>query len=253
MTRRILGSGDHDGIVPCIRPLGQETLLALVAGAPCWVISGHGLTHLDALRVLPMWSTRPVSGYLGLVEYLERGQQGEQMHKSLHVALVPLTPAEVSVLFDWINDREQVLLNAPYKPVHAGQHQAWFEAIQQRNDAVIFGIRLTEAGRLIGSCQLQNIHPIHRSAELQIRLGAVAERGQGYGTEATRLLLDFAFKDLNLHRVYLHVLATNQIAVRMYEKVGFVREGVLREAAHIDGRYLDLIMMGILREEYVPA
>jgi diamine N-acetyltransferase len=175
------------------------------------------------------------------------------MHKSLHVALVPLTPADVPVLFEWINDRQQVILNAPYKPVHAGQHQAWFDAIQERIDVVIFGIRLTEAGRLIGSCQLHNIHPVHRSAELQIRLGVVAERGHGYGTEATRLLLDFAFKDLNLQRVYLHVLTTNQIAIRMYQKVGFVREGVLRSAAHIDGRYLDLLMMGILRDEYIPA
>ncbi len=175
------------------------------------------------------------------------------MHKSAHVALGPLTPADLPVMFEWINDREQVLFNAPYKPVHAGQHQAWFDAMQQRNDMVIFGIRLVETGRLIGSCQLLNIHSVHRSAELQIRLGDVAERGHGYGTEATRLLLDFAFGDLNLHRVHLHVLSSNLAAIRMYEKVGFVSEGVLRAAAHIDGHYVDVIAMGILRERYVAA
>ena len=68
--------------------------------------------------------------------------------------------------------------------------------------------------------------------------------------EAVRLLLDFAFRDLNLHRVYLHVFDTNAAAIRIYEKVGFVREGVLRQAAHIDGRYVDVMVMSILREEY---
>lgn len=172
-----------------------------------------------------------------------------EMAKPARVTLGPLSAADLPLLFAWINEREQVLLNAPYKPVHEGQHQAWFAAIQQRDDAVIFAIRLPESDKLIGTCQLHSISSVHRSAELQIRLGDVAERGHGYGTEAVRLLLDFAFKDLNLHRVYLHVFATNRPAIRVYEKVGFVREGTLRQAAHIDGRYEDVLVMGILRPE----
>ncbi|MCK4394325.1 GNAT family N-acetyltransferase [Candidatus Bipolaricaulota bacterium] len=175
------------------------------------------------------------------------------MLKSAHVALTPLMLADMSVMFDWINDREQVLFNAPYKPVSEGQHQAWFEAIQQRNDVVIFAIRLLETDKLIGSCQLHSINYVHRSAELQIRIGKVSKRGQGCGTEAVHLLLDFAFKDLNLQRVYLHVFSKNAAAIRVYEKAGFVREGVLRQAAHIDGRYVDAIVMGILREEYAET
>ena len=95
-------------------------------------------------------------------------------------------------------------------------------------------------GRLIGSCQLHGIHPVHRSAELQIRIGEAGERGRGHGTEAVTLLVDFAFRDLNLRRVALHVLATNERALKMYERIGFVREGVLREAAHVDGEYVDV-------------
>lgn len=173
------------------------------------------------------------------------------MLKSENVALMPLRLADLPVMLDWINDRELVLFNAPYKPVTEGQHQAWFDAIQQRNDVVIFGIRLLETDTLIGSCQLHSINYVHRSAELQIRLGEKSEWGRGYGTEAVRLLLDFAFKDLNLHRVYLHVFSTNSAAIRVYEKVGFVHEGVLRKAAHINGEYVDVMVMGILRNEYV--
>lgn len=173
------------------------------------------------------------------------------MLKSDHIALAPLTAADSPMLFDWINDREQVLFNAPYKPVAEGQHKAWFDSILSREDVVIFGIHRLETNALIGACQLRNIHPVHRSAELQIRIGAVSERGKGYGTEAVRLLLGFAFKDLNLRRVYLHVFSSNLAAIRTYEKVGFRREGLLRQAAHIDGAYVDVVVMGILRDEYV--
>lgn len=157
----------------------------------------------------------------------------------------------MALMHEWINDREQVLLNAPYKPVPEAQHKEWFEAIQRRNDTVIFGIRLVEGEKLIGYCQLHQINYVYRSAELQIRLGDVAERGQGHGTNAVKLLLRFGFRDLNLHRVSLHVFSNNRPAIRVYEKAGFTYEGLLRQQAHVDGQYVDVMVMGILRDEYV--
>lgn len=172
--------------------------------------------------------------------------------KGRRVALTPLMVRDVPILFRWINERDQVRFNGPYRPVTEREHAAWFEEIQkQRRDTVIFGIRLLSSGRLIGSCQLHSISPVHRSAELQIRIGEAKERGRGYGTEAVRLLLDFGFRDLNLHRIHLHVWATNEVALKMYERLGFVREGVLRRAAYIDGDYLDVVVMGILLEEHL--
>lgn len=172
------------------------------------------------------------------------------MLKTDRVSLSPIVQSELPRLFSWINDRDLVLLNAPYKPITEGEHAAWFESVENRDDIVIFGISVLETGKLIGTCQLHTINYIHRSAELQIRIGEREERGKGYGTEATRLLLDFAFKDLNLHRVHLHVLANNEAARRMYKKLGFVEEGILRKAGHIDGVYVDIVVMGILRDEY---
>lgn len=172
------------------------------------------------------------------------------MFKSARIALAPITRDDLAVMFGWINDRDDVLSNAPYKPISESDHQDWFESVRQRTDTVLFGIRLLETSKLIGSCQLHSISEIHRSSELQIRLGDASERGKGLGTEAVKLLLSFAFNDLNLHRVYLHVFNTNTAAIRSYEKAGFVREGVLRQAAHINGDYLDVFVMGILREEH---
>jgi RimJ/RimL family protein N-acetyltransferase len=170
--------------------------------------------------------------------------------KSARIGLFPLRSIDAPVLLEWINDRDQVLRNAPYKPVSESAHYAWFEAVQKRTDMTMFGIRVLETDKLIGTCQLRGIDSVHRNAELQIRIGDVGSRGVGYGTEAVRLLLEFAFVDLNLHRVFLHAFATNVAAIRVYEKVGFVREGVLRQAAHINGEYVDVMVMGVLRNEY---
>jgi RimJ/RimL family protein N-acetyltransferase len=163
------------------------------------------------------------------------------------VVLTPLRKSDSAQLFAWINDREQVLFNAPYAPVHQRRHAKWFDALETRRDAVIFGIRRRLSSRLIGVCQLLSISPVHRSAELQIRIGDRTARGRGLGTEAVRSLVAFAFRDLNLHRVALHVFATNTRAIRAYEKAGFAREGLLRHAAHIDGAYVDVVVMGIVR------
>jgi len=175
------------------------------------------------------------------------------MLRSAQVYLAPLSITELPQLFDWINEREQVLFNAPYYPVTESKHKQWFENVQQRNDIVIFGIRLLENNKLIGTCQLHSIQNIHRSAELQIRLGEVSERSKGYGTEAIDLLLNFAFKDLNLNRVYLHVFSTNIRAIRVYEKCGFIKEGIWRQGAYIDGQYLDVVAMAILKKDWLKV
>jgi RimJ/RimL family protein N-acetyltransferase len=164
------------------------------------------------------------------------------------IVLAPIVRADAPTLFAWINDRELVLLSAPYRPVHEPSHRAWLEHAASRTDGVTFAIRLATSRRLIGICQLNGVHPIHRSAELQIRIGDPRWRERGLGTEAVRRLVAFAFEDLNLHRVFLHVFATNARAVRAYRRAGFAVEGTLREAVHVDGRYVDVLVMSILRK-----
>lgn len=162
------------------------------------------------------------------------------------VVLAPLRKSDAPALFAWINDRALVLLSAGFHAVHETQHAAWMTAIVARPDVAIFAIRTKTSSRLIGVCQLHSISRTHRSADLQIRIGEARWRGRGYGTEALRLLIDVAFKDLNLHRVSLHVLASNRAALRSYEKAGFVIEGTLRDAAYVDGAYRDVVAMAIV-------
>src|SRR5712664_805598 len=169
------------------------------------------------------------------------------MSNEVGIVLGPVMDEDSETLFRWINDRELVLLNGPYQPVASLHHRDWFRSVQDRPDAVIFAIRDRD-GRLVGTCQLVNRSPVHRSAELQIRIGDAQHRGRGYGTKAVELLLQFAFRDWNLHRVQLFVIEGNEAALRTYEKCGFKREGVLREAVHVDGKYRDLVVMGVVRD-----
>lgn len=165
------------------------------------------------------------------------------------VVLAPITNADAPTLFKWINDRDLVLFNAPFRPVHETSHREWVKGLAGRRDLVAFAIRLKKGGALIGMCQLTGINAVSRSADLQIRIGVEGARGKGLGLEAVRLLLARGFRDLNLHRISLQVFATNTRAIKTYEAAGFRHEGTLRDAAFIDGRFVDMRVMAVLEDE----
>jgi RimJ/RimL family protein N-acetyltransferase len=148
-------------------------------------------------------------------------------------------------LFGWINDSETVRLNGPYRPIDEASHEAWFTAIGQDPTRIVFAIRAE--GRLIGTVQLRHIHPVHRSAELSIRIGEAGDRGRGWGTVAVNAALRFCWDDLNLQRVSLHAFHDNARAIACYAKAGFVQEGVQRRAAFIGGAWKDVVIMAVLR------
>ena len=113
-----------------------------------------------------------------------------------------------------------------------------------------FGIRLHHSDDLIGVIELDDILWPSRVAWLAIGIGDAAHRGQGYGSEALGLMLRFAFHELNLHRIQLTVFSYNLRAIRLYERLGFVREGVLREYLHRDGQRFDIYLYALLAREW---
>lgn len=108
-------------------------------------------------------------------------------------------------------------------------------------------------GKPIGTCGLYLIQWRARRAQFNILIGEPESWGKGYGTEALRLLLDHAFNVLNLNSVNLGVNAENKGAIRSYEKAGFSRDGVRPEFIYRNGRYYDLVVMTILREQFGKA
>jgi RimJ/RimL family protein N-acetyltransferase len=164
------------------------------------------------------------------------------------IVLGPVEARDSELLFSWINDPEIVHLHGPYRPVDAESHRQWLERLPVDPSTVVFAIRERTTRRLAGLVQLVDIHTVHRSAELRIRIGEANDRGKGWGTEAVELCCKFAFDDLGLTRVFLNVFADNAPAIGAYERAGFSFEGTMRNAAFIGGARKDVTVMGRLSD-----
>jgi RimJ/RimL family protein N-acetyltransferase len=136
------------------------------------------------------------------------------------------------------------------RPITSKEAAERFPGGESDPNTVAFRIRTLEDDRLIGFVAIHSIEWNNRAALLAIGIGERGYRGKGYGTDALRLVLRYAFEELNLLRVGLDVISNNAAALRAYEKVGFVHEGTMRKAVLRDGRHHDRLIMGILCEEW---
>lgn len=138
----------------------------------------------------------------------------------------------------------------PPMPQSLARLQAEFDASAAKGgrDGANFAIEVE--GRLLGGCGLFNSNDTDRTAELGIGIGDRDCWGRGYGREAVRLLLDYAFRLRNWRNVWLRVWGNNARAIRAYHAVGFVEEGRQRAQVWSAGAYHDLLLMGVLRDEW---
>ncbi len=151
----------------------------------------------------------------------------------------------------WMNDLEVTvpLGDEAYLPYSLEKMRAEVaEAIRQQQH--IFTIVEITADRPVGRCLLFAIDTVNRSAMLGIVIGEKSAWNRGLGTEATRLLLDYAFNLLNLHSVMLGTFEFNRRAIRTYEKAGFQRIGLRREARIVAGKAWGVVLMDMLEEEF---
>lgn len=163
-------------------------------------------------------------------------------------AVNPDTDAEI--IARWSDDSQfwRLAHTEPALPVRPGYVKQKLE--DRPLDLHAFAIRTQVDDRLIGLIGLHTIFWAHREAFMGIQIGERDYWGKGYGTDALRALLRYAFAELNLLRVSLSVLEGNDRAIRSYEKCGFRYEGRERQAWTYDGRRWDEIYMGLLREEW---
>lgn len=160
---------------------------------------------------------------------------------------------DLKTFTDWVNDPDVTNGLTIYLPLGLWEEEIWFEELSKRPPVerpLVVEIRAGEGWRAIGNCGYHNINNIARAGEVGIMLGDKSVWNQGYGTETMRLLIKHGFETLNLNRVQLYVYDDNLWAIRTYEKVGFVHEGRRRQAEYKDGKYKDVLVMAILREEW---
>ena len=163
------------------------------------------------------------------------------------VVIGPLLPEDTGAMFLWLNDVDAAAMDLPFRPIDYMGYHNWLAELSRNAATVLFAIRRLRQPAIIGYIALTRIHPVHRSAELGVRIGVAEERGKGHGSAAIALALRYAWKQLNLNRVHLTVLSGNHRAIRAYQAAGFQHEGLMRQAAFIDGNWSDVVQMGILR------
>lgn len=139
----------------------------------------------------------------------------------------------------------------PSRPISARSSKQWIEkALEKEHSEVFFTIRTLANDRIIGDIGLDGIQWSNGDAFVGISIGEPGDWGKGYGTDAMRIILRYAFHELNLHRVSLTVFDYNPRAIRSYQKAGFREEGRVRGLLHREGRRWDMLFMGVLREEW---
>lgn len=169
---------------------------------------------------------------------------------SERIYLSPVDPDDDEIYLRWLNEDRTLAVNF-------GQYA---QLVSSKNDLGWlfdppanmhrFAIVLGKTDELIGSISLHNIDHLNRSAFIGIFIGGEQNRGQGYGAEAIRLILDYGFNTLNLHSINLTVHADNTAGITCYKKVGLREVGRLPEAVFADGKYIDKIYMAILEDEF---
>jgi RimJ/RimL family protein N-acetyltransferase len=166
--------------------------------------------------------------------------------RSERVVIGPVLPEDTAPLFLWLNDVDAANLDQPFRPLDYMAYNVWLADFGKNQTQVLFAIRRICDPRIVGFIGITKIHAVHRSAEIGIRVGHPADRGQGIGREALKLALAYAWSHLNLNRVQLTVLESNDRAIAAYEAAGFVHEGKLRRAAYVNGAWQDVLMMAAL-------
>jgi len=160
-------------------------------------------------------------------------------------------PENLAWFRKWYADPEIARL-ARYQeaPMRNDEIERFFTARVVGRDSLAMASREGSGNRLVGTCAFSQLDGDNGSALFHITIGEKDAWGQGYGTEATRLMLDHAFGSLGLHRIALFVFEFNERAIRAYRRCGFVVEGRSRESIFRDGRWWDEIAMSVLESDW---
>jgi diamine N-acetyltransferase len=154
---------------------------------------------------------------------------------------------------EWLNDPQVTSGVGRFLPMGIEEEEQWCTNMLERDPIerpFAIDVLVDEDWSHIGGCGLFGFNHQARCAELGIMIGARNFWDQGFGSEVIELLLQYGFQTLNLHRIFLHVHAFNERAIRVYRRLQFIEEGRLRDHHYFNGQYCDTLIMSILREEW---
>ena len=147
------------------------------------------------------------------------------------------------------NERAAFLLGGIFHPYTTEDIESWVNFHNNNPEEVLLVVEDKTTGKLIGHVGLYKIDRIANKTEFGILLADDESRGRGYGTKATKMMVDYAFQTLGLHKVTAEVLSENAPSIAMFKKCGFSVDGRLRDDVYKNGRYYDVLAMSILKED----
>lgn len=160
-----------------------------------------------------------------------------------------MTYEDTDLIVSWRNS-ESVRKNFIYQALFTREsHEKWIQTMVEPGKVVQMMICEKDTSRAVGSVYVRDIDKVHQKAEYGIFIGEESARSKGYGTAAAKLMIKYCFEELKLHRLFLRVYAENEQAIRSYEKAGFLREAFLHDDVYVDGRYRNIVLMGIVNRE----
>ena len=170
-----------------------------------------------------------------------------------HLYLRKMTVDDIPIYHKWRNDLDVMTFTSLDLDRYTYEETKEFieTVILGATDSKCYIIEEKSHQRPIGMISLVNMDMKNRNAELIIDIGEKNEWGKGVGTSAVQILLEYTFMELNLHRLSLRVFSLNKRAHHVYEKLGFIEEGRVRQCLFREGKWFDMIHMGLLQEEYM--
>lgn len=176
---------------------------------------------------------------------------GSYKDEAAGIYLRLMTGEDTDLIVGWRN-QEAVRKNFIYQEPFTRQgHESWIKNQIETGHVVQTIICELGTDRPLGSVYIRDIDRQHNKAEYGIFIGEADARGRGIGTAAAKLMLRYCFEEEGLHRVYLRAFASNQQAIRSYEKAGFQKEGLLRDDVCIRGKYCDIQWMAAVQDRTV--
>jgi len=175
------------------------------------------------------------------------------LFESPRIKLRKMTKEDASLYNKWQNDMDVMVSTNPSLDVYSMEATMDFvhHVMLGSSAAKCYIMMDKEKDVPIGIVSLINIDYKNRNAECIIDIGEKEYWGKGYGAEGMQLILDYAFREMNLHRVSLRVFSFNDRAIRLYSKIGFQKEGISRQSLFRNGKWHDIIQMGLLQHEYL--
>jgi len=164
------------------------------------------------------------------------------------IRLRPIEEKDTDNIIKWRN-KDSVRLNFIYQKLFTVEsHTNWLKTMVWTGKVKQFIIHDERVNMDVGSVFLRDIDYENQKAEYGIFIGEDSARGRGIGTMAAKMMVNYAFEELRLNKVFLRVFAENKGAVKSYEKAGFEREAYLREEIFLNGRFRDIILMSVLNQ-----